>query len=264
MDRDLNPLVAAPPAEIPLKNAPLVRVIAQIQFPEILAIGDKMAVAPFQETLRKQYPVLRQEQTQALMMSPAGVVGGPMQTTWRFNDNKNEWRLSLAPQSLSLETTKYTSRADFFARLRNAMVALEQHFSPSSIDRLGVRYIDRIIGQDFADIDQLVRPEVRGILTLPMATAAAHSISETLFDVDGSQVLARWGRLPAHVTVDPSAIEPVAESSWILDLDMFSVGSVMFEVDGLTNRAAKYAERLYTIFRWAVTDQFLARFGANS
>lgn len=245
------------PIEISLKNAPLVRVVSQIEFPEILTIGDKISVAPFQETLRKQYPVLRQEQTEA-------VAGSPSQTAWLFSDSTNEWRLTLTSQSLSLGTVKYTSRADFFTRLRNAMVALEQHFSPSSIDRLGVRYVNRIIGQDFADIDQLVRPEVRGILTLPMAAAAAHAISETLFDVEGSRVLARWGRLPAHVTVDLSAIEPVAESSWVIDLDMFSVGSVPFEVDDLTSRAVKYAECLCAIFRWAVTDQFLARLEINS
>ncbi len=46
-----DPLVAAPPAEVPLDDAPLVRVIAQIRFPEILAVEQRDAVAPFQAAL---------------------------------------------------------------------------------------------------------------------------------------------------------------------------------------------------------------------
>src|SRR5688500_10574342 len=41
-----TPLGGPPPAEIHLPGAPLVRVIAQVRFPPILAIGDPGAVAP--------------------------------------------------------------------------------------------------------------------------------------------------------------------------------------------------------------------------
>ena len=36
-----NPLIDSPPQEVPLKNAPLVRVIAQMRFPPILSIEKK-------------------------------------------------------------------------------------------------------------------------------------------------------------------------------------------------------------------------------
>ena len=68
MSADLDPFVAALPAEVPLKDAPLVRVIAQIRFPEILSIEQRDFVAPFQEAIRGTYSVLRQEQAQGMLL----------------------------------------------------------------------------------------------------------------------------------------------------------------------------------------------------
>lgn len=263
MSASVDPLVAPAPREVPLRNAPLVRVIAQVRFPEILAVEQRDFVAPFQEALRAAYPVLRQEQMQSLVMSPIGMTPGKPQIAWRFADVSGQWGVSLTSNFLALETTKYTSRSDFFVRLRAVLAALEEHLEPKLIDRLGVRYIDRITGTDVADIAKLVRPEVRGISGTAAATHAAHALSESLFKLPDAQVVARWGRLPAGATVDPAALEPASEESWILDLDMFSATAVPFVVDDVVSNAQRYAERIYTIFRWAVTDEFLQRFGGT-
>jgi uncharacterized protein (TIGR04255 family) len=263
MSAIFDPLVAPPPAEVPLKDAPLVRVIAQVRFPEILAVEQRDFVAPFQEALRATYPVLRQEQTQGLRLSPAGIAHAKPQLAWRFSDLDGHWRVSLTPEFLALETTKYTSRSDFFVRLRAVVEALDEHVEPKLIDRLGVRYIDRITGAAVDEIASLVRPEVRGITGTDAATHVAHALSESMFELPDARVLARWGRLPAGATVDPAAIEPAQEKSWILDLDMFSAAPMPFAVDRAVAEAQRFAERIYTIFRWAVTDDFLRRYGGT-
>jgi uncharacterized protein (TIGR04255 family) len=258
-----DPLVAPPPAEVPLANAPLVRVITQVRFPEILSVEQRDFVAPFQESIRATYPVLRQEQTHGVLLSLAGVASVKPQTAWRFSDMEGHWRVSLTPEILALETTKYTSRSDFFTRLRAVVAALDEHVEPKLIDRLGVRYIDRITGAAVDEITQLVRPEVLGILGTRAASRAAHALSETMFELDGARILARWGRLPANATVDSAAIEPASEKSWILDLDMFSASPAPFAVDRVIEDAKRYAERIYTFFRWAVTEGFLQRYGGK-
>jgi uncharacterized protein (TIGR04255 family) len=63
--------------------------------------------------------------------------------------------------------------------------------------------------------------------------------------------------------VDPAAIEPAKEKSWILDLDMFSAAPMPFDVERVVEEAQRYAERIYTVFRWAVTDDFLVRYGGK-
>lgn len=258
-----DPLVALPPAEVPLADAPLVRVIAQVRFPEILAAEQRDFVAPFQEAIRSTYPVLRQEQTQGVLLGPAGLTPVKAQIAWRFSDVEGNWRVSLTPEFLALETTKYVSRSDFLARLRVVVAALDEHLAPQLIDRLGVRYIDRITGGAVDELAKLVRPEVRGISGTLAATHATHALSETMFAIDDARLLARWGRLPAGATVDPAAIEPSPEQSWILDLDMFSAAPARFAVDRVIADAQRFAERIYTLFRWAVMDDFLRRYGGK-
>ena len=258
-----DPLVSPPPAEVPLANAPLVRVIAQVRFPLVVAVEQREFIAPFQEAVRARYPVLRQEQTQGVLLSPAGVAPVPAQTAWRFSDVEGHWRVSLTPDFLALETTSYTSRSDFLSRLREIVAALDEQVEPKLVDRLGLRYVDRIVGEAVNEIAKLVRPEVRGIAGTAAGSHALHALSESMFAVDGARVLARWGRLPAGATVDPAAIEPTNELSWILDLDMFSASPVPFSVDRVVQDATRFAERIYTFFRWAVTNDFLRRYGGN-
>lgn len=197
------------------------------------------------------------------MLSPTVPAPAKPQIAWRFGDTDGHWRVSLSPDFLALETTKYVSRSDFFGRLKAVAQALDEHIEPAQVDRLGVRYIDRITGAAVDDIAKLVRPEVRGITGTIAATHAAHALSESMFDVEGARVLARWGFLPPGATVDPAAIEPAKEKSWILDLDMFSAAPMPFVVDRVVEQAQHYAERIYTIFRWAVTDGFLVRYGGK-
>lgn len=258
----VDPIVATAPKEIPLEHAPLERVIAQIRFPEILSIEQRDFVAPFQEALRATYPVLRQEHTQAVVFGQAGVGPSRPQVAWRFSDTSGDFRVSLTPEFVALETTRYASRSDFLGRLREVAEALAEHFEPAQIDRLGVRYVDRITGAAVDEIAALVRPEVRGIAGTSAATHATHALSESMFDLEDARILARWGQLPANATVDPG-IEPAPQRSWILDLDMFSAAPMPFAIDRLVSEAERYAERIYTLFRWAVTDEFIRRYGGT-
>jgi len=260
----LDPLTAPLPPEVPLSKAPLVRVICQLRFPLIVAVEQRDTIAPFQEAIRGTYPVLRQERTQAVLLGPTGIgQAAPNQIVWRFHDIDAAWRVSLAPDFLALETTRYTSRSEFLDRLRQVLVVLGEHVQPKLIDRLGVRYIDRIAGSDVLELPRLVRPEVCGIAGTAAATHLQHSITESMFVIDREQMLARWGKLPPQATIDPAAIEPINEPSWILDLDMFGTERVVFDVDRVLAAATGYCERIYGVFRWAVTDEFLRRFGGN-
>ncbi len=263
MSSMVDPLVSPPPSEIPLKDAPLVRVIAQVRFPRELAVETAERVAPFQTALRAAYPVLRKEHTQTFKFSAAGAEAVQPQTAWRFNDTDGDWRVSLTTDFLALETTKYTSRADFCARLKVALEALDEHFGPKQVDRLGVRYIDRIADAAVEDISKLVVPEVCGIVGTEAFAHAVQAISDTRFELPDARVTARWGQLPEGATHDPLALETIDERSWILDLDMSTRTSTPFSVDGLVTTARTFAERIYTIFRWAVTDEFLRRYGGE-
>ena len=167
-----TPLKGPPPAEVPLDNAPLVRVIAQVRYPLIASVESRRFIGPFQESIRNDYPVLRPEDSRSVVLGPKGAVTTRSDVSWRFSDAPQTWRVTLAPDFLALETWQYTSRADFFNRFRRVLTELHVHVTPRMVDRLGVRYIDRILGDNLRALPQLVRPEVAGILATPRAENA--------------------------------------------------------------------------------------------
>jgi uncharacterized protein (TIGR04255 family) len=260
-----NPLTAQPPEEVPLKDAPLIRVIAQVRFPPILSIEKKDFVGSFQEAIREKYPILQPEQTQTFVFGPPGVVQPTFQLTWRFIDTADSWRVSLAPDFMALETTAYSSRRDFLERLEHLLIAFDKSFNPKIIERFGLRYIDRLIGQDLQDISSLVKPEMAGIMAAEFREYIHQTVNESLFVIPngGEKIIARWGLIPGGATFDPDAIEPVAEASWILDIDMSLSKNREFCIEELMSEGRCFAERIYTFFRWSVKDDFLRRFGGE-
>lgn len=265
MNTTQTPLVGPPPAEVPLATPPLVRVIVQVRFPIIASVENREFIAPFQEAIRNDYPVLRPEQSRSVALGPGGVRDTRSTTVWRFHDVGSDWRVTLAPDFLALETGRYTTRDDLLARFRSVLLAVEEHVDPKLIDRVGVRYIDRVTGAHLAELAALVRPEVRGVLSTPLAELVRHALSEHVFVLpeEAGLLTARWGLLPSRSTVDPAAVEPIEEASWLLDIDAFQGDTHALDVDATVAQARRFAERIYSVFRWAVTDEFLRRYGGQ-
>jgi uncharacterized protein (TIGR04255 family) len=262
----LGPLAGPPPEEVPLDAAPLVRVIAQVRFPIVASIERQQFIAPFQEAIRKHYPVLRAQQSRGVAVSSEqGVVNARTLVAWSFHEANGPWRVVLAPGHVALETTEYSSRDDFMTRFERVVGALEQHIDPQVVDRVGVRYIDRVTGPNISELSLLIRPEVAGILGTQLQEHAQHSITESVFTLPGGNghLTARWGLLPPEGTVDPAALTPIRETSWILDIDVYKTEQRKLEVDALVKQARNFAERVYSLFRWAVTPDFLKRYGAT-
>src|SRR5687767_6525764 len=114
-----------PIPDVPLSRAPLVKVLAQVRFPEIASIAQTDFVAPFQEKLRQEYPILRKQQEIALLLTPEGAA--PTQQTgfiWRFAGKDGNWQVSLAPTFLTIETKTYSGQSEFIDRWTEALGAL--------------------------------------------------------------------------------------------------------------------------------------------
>jgi hypothetical protein len=104
-----DPLRGPPPSEVPLKNAPLLRVIAQVRFPTLLAVRSADRVSGFQDAVRDRYPYLEQEN---VAVFPPGLISVPdgghdRVVHWRFWDEQRHWRTTLNQDFLAIETTAY-------------------------------------------------------------------------------------------------------------------------------------------------------------
>lgn len=260
-----SPLYGQSPCEVPLLQAPLIRVLAQIKFPTILSIGsDENEVAAFQEKIRSVYPILERDQSFALVTGSSstspeirpGVI-------WKFRDLQNHWQVVLTPDFVALEAFKYSSRADFLERLEKILAAVQSTYAPSAALRVGMRYVDCIKPPHIERIEDLFQVALLGIHTTALGLATDVNMTECLLRAQEGNIQCRWGLLPDGATHDPGIALPAGGKSWVLDLDMFSSEQMPFDSADLSEVARSYASRLYAVFRWMIKEEFLRTFGAT-
>lgn len=257
-----------PVEEIILADAPLVSVVSQVRFPEIASIEKPEFIGSFQEAIRDVYPVARREHAVQALLTPKGVAdGADASTVWRFADRADEWQVALAPGFVALSTNKYVDHDDFLSRLSTILEAAAETIKPILYERVGIRYVDLVpLDGGTTALRDLVRPEVTGLSAIELGASAAieYSLSDTMIQVGESRLHGRWGLLPKGAAIESLGIGTTDENSWILDLDMFDDASGDFDVELILRKMRGYIDQIYRFFRWAVTGDFLERFGART
>ncbi|MCY4239679.1 MAG: TIGR04255 family protein [Rhodospirillaceae bacterium] len=271
MKAEPTPLATGIPTEVPLPEAPLVRVIAQVRFPPILSIRKEDSVADFQEELRASYPHLQRNEVRNIDIRPGQDPSVSEAVIWRLADRQEPatWRVSLGVDFVALEAWKYSSRQDFLNRLRRVLASVEACFQPAEALRVGLRYIDRLEGEAMDRIGDLIQGNFLGILQPgigqfePLREATVHSMTQVQLQAAEGMIQGRWGNMPPNATYDPETLQPTGKPSWVLDLDMFSPQASPFRSEELAAMTGTFAERIYSVFRMMVTDQFLKFYGGT-
>ena len=249
--------------EVPLQHAPLAMVLSQVRFsytPELVTVHGEQAL---HEAL-PQYPVRHRENI-AVPVSDSGPASHTV-TNCRFSTVDNKWAVTVAADFVAIATVAYRSRSDLLNRLRGCLLAVESVMAPARVDRIGVRYVDRVEDpQDLAVLDEMVRPSLIGWSNISGEDFGAQELSlreestQALISADGDQIIVRSFRLPAGAGYDPT-IPHSEQPSWILDIDAGDLRPTTFSTPALCDSASRLAERCYSAFRWAVTDKFLERY----
>jgi len=116
----------------------------------------------------------------------------------------------------------------------------------------------KVAGPAVEQVPKYVIPELGALVGCVEAPLwLHHSITESQIEIGPNErMLVRSGLLPAGSSFDP-ALQPVGEPSWVLDMDVFTTqASFAFEPDKLTQRLRRYAETVYSFFRYATTEGF--------
>lgn len=253
--------------DVPLTNAPLVRVLSQLRFERMSALGSPEAATEFARALRDAYPYLDSGAEINMVVSGGRVDQQPTaESVWRLRSADKTRTISLGNGSLSLETSSYSGRTSFCAELAKVAGVLRNVTHVPGYTRLGVRYTNQIADDHHLEIlPDLVRREILGIYGIPLGEATlSQSLSQAAFNVgNGSGLLAHWGELSPGGGFDPT-LTPLSQRSWVLDLDAFTQkGEIDSASASVEQEALVLAERAYRFFRWAVTPQFLERYGGG-
>lgn len=252
-----------PVEEVHLHRPPLAKVLMQVQFSRTPRLVSDSAETVIAEAMGR-YPVRRRQ----LAAAPAMFVNGqpvampqagptPILT---FADTAGTWQVTLTDTAVALETTAYESRDGFIERADEVFRAVADVTSPPVVDRVGLRYIDRLWGASLARVAEYVVPQ---LLVLHDGVGAElelqHSVTDSIIRTSPTEVLqVRSGLLPAGAGFDP-ALQSLPDPSWVLDMDAYTTeAGFPFNSAALTARLRSYSETIYAFFRWATTDVFEA------
>lgn len=258
------PFCGPPPKEIPLPNAPLVRVIAQVRFPAVLSISSEQFIAPFQEAIRAKYPGLNLDHIHRIVDRRGSEPHVDRETVWRFYDETHQWRASLAKDFLALECKTYSSRTDFVDRLAQLTDAASSLVGPSTTNRIGVRYVSQIVGPQYDQLASLIEPDILGVVSREHYRVASDAIlTSSTADTAEGKANFRWGFLTANATFDPDALDSIEQPSWAFDIDVATTERRELTRAAIEETSRSLAERCYAIFRSLVTDEFLRAYGGK-
>lgn len=237
---------------------PLVEVICQLRFPEILSIAANPP-AEFQDAIRAEYPrFFKRLDTPApkITGSPGsyGVENQQGSVNYQFSSADGLWRVNLTSKFISLSCAKYTCWEDFAAHLDKPLAAFIQLHQPAWFERVGLRYVNAIsrreLGLNADRFSDLIAPCFLG----PLAEEDVNEVSTTRCTLDLETAIRGGCRVKLHS--GPGLLHRPGkddqEIRYILDMDLFMPGKVP------VNLSAGALETLhsqaYPLFRGAITD----------
>jgi len=252
--------------------APLVQAVVQVNFPIVPRLQTLEGIAPLQERLSDLLPYLNQQVVQevSLMVGPAGpaIPNAQSATINIFTDDAG-WTLQVAVGSATLfvDGEHYCGVEDFRVRLERVWDALHDGVDVRRCDRLGVRYLDIIeaVGTEWAS---WFRPEVVGLGHPALSgSTLASTLTETRLRADPSEFDGQIEGVIRHGVVPPGSViqgvppRPVANPSFLFDMDIFTATPEPFETRRLAEQFTALHAELEKVFYWSVTDNGREHFG---
>ena len=238
------------------RSPPLKAMLGQIRFPTVLRIADLSSLVPFQEAIRGDFPVFREEQQLSLVMGPQGPQTPQIQKAFRFLTATQGWSILLTPDAVTLEAdvaAGYTSYEEFSQRFRAVWQTIVEQFVPAEISRQGLRYVDHIEGDRPApDWAALINPDLLGPLVHQFGSAITQSASELRLTRDDGVLVFKHGMLP---------LGPGGVPGYLLDFDYFTEEPDNdTSLEAVMGRFDRYHGLLYRMFRWCLTETALEAF----
>jgi uncharacterized protein (TIGR04255 family) len=263
------PIANIPPAPaFQLKKHQLAQVLCQIRFSPVLRINQDDAVIPFQEEIRQAYPRYAKQQGMALLITPQGVQQQAAPAgQHRFDDSDGVFTAILTPEFVALETNQYADIEDFVRRIVELAAAVEAHYGPAEIQRIGLRFINelRLSSPDpkteMREAISLTLLGAAGIDELVDAVAATQQILELSGD-DDTRMLVRHGLQPhGGTTIDPLAAQEqlgpqMGQPFYLLDIDAFTERNIRYSVEGIEATLREFNDNIRSFFTWGVNEDY--------
>lgn len=245
-----------------LVRNPLVCVLAQIKIAPVLSMSGFLP--PIQEQLRQSgYPMFQTIEQEEIVIGARPIVR--RSTQWAFIDKNGLRGIVLSPAAITLQVTSYSKFEEFTASLSAALKIIGEAAKLSLVERIGLRYVNRICPEAGESLDQYLQPGILGLPPEKIGTSKGQLKFEQRGDTALGKLLIRLfqneaGDLPPGVEPFGLTLPPVEANGGvqtILDVDHFSARQRDFEPNALMADMWKLHEFTDRAFRAAITDYAL-------
>lgn len=226
----------------PLKNPPVYLTLAQVRFNPILKLADFLP--SIQESFRQAgYPDFERQQIISIQVTLNDGQQQPNlvpQDKFQFGNVDKTHLFILDGQSLTLQSTNYGHFEAFSECFLTGLAIVNVVVKLAYIDRIGLRYLDRVMPMADESVDLYLADQVHG-LTSRLGGKPVHSFTEALNEVGSIKLLSRVviqdGPLsfppdlqPGNMNVADRFVSYVGRSA-ILDNDGFMETREAFDAD---------------------------------
>jgi len=228
-----------------LQRSPLSLVAWQLNCEEVGREITHAQARDVQRVLGDRWTQLQSAQRVTTTVTPGGAINEPNRQAYRLLSTDSAWSILLNPDSVTLETRKYTVWSEMHPIIQKCLEAITTVYDPLTETRVGLRYVDQIALPDTAESwDGLIPNALLGV-----------SADKRI----GASVLASDQRVLLQVTEDVRCLlrhglqaspEGVLGQSYLLDFDLSREGTRSFDrtgVSDLTDILHDWMGRLFTI-----------------
>ena len=245
------------PSTEPLANSPLELVVCQVRHENNLAVSAPKTYLEVKGQLGESYPLVDQisSPTVNISASESGEISSKTnaEVGWRLRSADSYYAVTLTPKAFSLETRAYSSWDEFYKRLCTLVEAVNNVYHPDMEERLGLRFIDRIV---VAEVDSLskwqgwIKDSLLGPVVDTSLGSAIHNVQQVIeFDAeDDLQVILRHGSMRP-------AISPKQPWQYLLDYDCFRSKGLQFSVDSVCVGAEQLHTLSLAVFQASITSK---------
>jgi len=258
-----------------LKHAPLVLSICQIRFRSLFGVTDQSIIA-FQRALQTKYPVADRVETTESSVDIDNLSAEIKKEQkkihqWQFTDQDDNWEIALSQDFLALEARTYDHFEEFLDRLEEAIEFLIEHVQPTSIKQIGLRYVNEIRASTLRKNTHwasIINSHLLGPIAIPAfmrhATGMASKQQLTFTYGDNVMLNMHHGLLGKGTTLrEPQKKQAINDPFYLLDFDVlreFPPAGTIQEVNSrvIQQFVKEYHDIIYQLFRWSVTQEYIA------
>ncbi len=221
-------------------------VICQVRVNPIFRVAKELP-SEFQEAIRQDYPRAELRESIEIKVSEEGITPPEkLGKAWRFSSEDGDWTVTLDARFIAIDTKKYLNFEDFLTRFKGIHKPYCEIYSPSSAERVGLRYINAISPSEQLrapkDWNAWVNPDLLGF-------AGTGRLS---FPVGECFEVVRAPQGLGSITVRHGFnSDPTDKVAYLIDVDRYTDGKA--EQSGIEGLLKEFNDECYNFFEWAVS-----------